>query len=435
MKRFKNRLNLLIFSVLVSFSCFSQLIERRCATAEIEKQRLQKNIEYSKKRTAFNQSINQYLVHKRASNSRKSAINELIRIPVVVHVIHNNLTNTIGGSKNSNISAEQIKSQIEVLNEDYRKKPNSPGFNSNPIGVDMDIEFFLAELDPDGNPTTGITRTFNEKSTFDPFNNDDQALLSELSYWPSDCYLNIWTTALSNNYLGFSQFPSAPNFDGLDTESDEKVDGVYIDFKYFGRKTGAISSKYYKFGRTTTHEIGHWLGLIHTWGDENCGDDYVDDTPESEGPNLTVVCTELFSRCSGTRTRNMIENYLDYTVDSCMNVFTIGQKERVKAVFELSPRRKKLVECVTSLPESEQLDLQITPNPVTDYLKGNLLLKGTADAEIIVFDRIGNEIARQFFQDKRSFVFSIPIYDLPRGVYLIKAIAQGQTVTKRILLN
>ena len=289
-----------------------------------------------------------------------------------------------------------------------------------------------AETDPDGNSTNGITRNFSDKQTFDPFSDSDQLLLSGLSYWPSDCYLNIWTAFLANNYLGFSQFPAAPDFDGLDTEVDEKVDGVFIDYRYFGRNTDVITSKYYKFGRTTTHEIGHWLGLIHTWGDEDCGDDYVGDTPIANGPNLTVFCNEKFSNCNGVRTRNMIENYMDYTIDSCMNVFTVGQMERVNAVFEASPSRKKLIECTTKLPESEIIDLQITPNPAIGSIKGNLLFKGESDAEIAIFDLKGNEIDRQNFTKKRSFKFSYPIHSLPRGIYIIYARVQGQQTSKRI---
>jgi Pregnancy-associated plasma protein-A len=316
MKRFKNRIVLIRVGSLLGNISFAQDEIRRCASAEYEKVLLSRNIDYVKKKQAFNQLIQQCIAVNRASNSgRKSAITDLIKIPIVVHVIHNNTSNTIGGARNANISDEQIKSQIEVLNEDYRRKINTRGFNNSSIGTDMNIEFYLADIDPKGNPSNGIVRKFVEKQSFDPFSDEDQMELSNLSYWPSDCYLNIWTTTLSNNYLGFSQFPTA-KLDGLadpieDSDLTAKVDGVFIDYKFFGKDSQAITSKYYKFGRTTTHEVGHWLGLIHTWGDEDCGDDYVEDTPEAQGPNLTVICAEKFSTCSGFRTRNMIENYMD----------------------------------------------------------------------------------------------------------------------------
>jgi Pregnancy-associated plasma protein-A len=352
---------------------------------------------------------------------------------VVVHIVHNDESSIIGNKNSSNISFDQIKSQIDILNEDYRRKPNTMGFNSNPIGADMNIEFYLADIDPNGKPTNGINRVFDKQSSFDPFDEADQLKISKLSYWPSDCYFNIWTTTLSNNYLGYSQFPSANGIDGLGEEVDEKLDGVYIDYRYFGRKSSPITSKYYKLGRTTTHEVGHWLGLIHTWGDENCGDDYVKDTPAAENSNLTLVCADKYSTCSGSRTKNMIENYMDYTIDSCMNTFTIGQRERVNIVFELSTRRKKLIECSTRLPESDNIKLEIVPNPIVGDLKGKLLFKGNTKAEILLFDRRGNLLERQIFLDRKSFLFTIPFNNLPKGIYIVKAIANGQSTSQRIL--
>lgn len=441
MKRFKNRIVLILIGILLVNISFAQDEIRRCASADYEKILMSRNIDYAKKRQAFNQTIQQCIAVNRASNSgRKSAITELIKIPIVVHVVHNNTSNTIGGARNGNISDEQIKSQIEVLNEDYRRKTNTRGFNNNSIGTDMNIEFYLADIDPNGNPSNGIVRKFVEKQSFDPFSDADQMELSNLSYWPSDCYLNIWTTTLSNNYLGFSQFPTA-KLDGLadpieDTDITAKVDGVFIDFKFFGKESQAITSKYYKFGRTTTHEVGHWLGLIHTWGDEDCGDDYVEDTPEAQGPNLTVVCNEKFSSCSGFRTRNMIENYMDYTIDSCMNIFTIGQMERVNAVFEMSPRRKKLLECVTRLPESEVIEIKIKGNPVEDFLKADILFKGVANGELSIYDLRGNQVFTALFNDKRSFPVSIPITNLfPPGNYILQVNINGQTAIKRIFIN
>jgi predicted Zn-dependent protease len=433
MKKYRNRLcKILIINALFVFNCFSQLSFVKCASGEIEKLKCLKNKDYAQNRAKFNANLNELIAKNRNSKARGSNITTIIRIPVVVHVIHNNESNFIGGKNNPNITNEQIISQIEVLNEDYRRKPNTLGFNSNPLGTDMEIEFYLANIDPNGKATTGINRIFDSQKDFDPFSDNDQKRMSTLSYWPSDCYLNIWTTSLANQYLGYSQFPSAPNFAGLEEEIDEKLDGVYIDYRYFGRKAIPIVSKYYKLGRTTTHEVGHWLGLIHIWGDENCGDDYVDDTPTAQFSNLTFFCDDKFSNCNGTRSRNMIENYMDYTVDSCMNIFTKGQKARVNAVFELSPRRKKLIECTTKLPESEKLDLQISPNPVEgDVLKAKLLFKGTTDMKVAIFNFRGNLIDEKLFTNKSSFIFSFPLNGLPEGLYIVKAIGQGQSISKR----
>jgi Pregnancy-associated plasma protein-A/Secretion system C-terminal sorting domain len=411
----------------------AQLVEKRCVSYEVNRKKCLNDVDYAKRQTNFKSKINQYLATN--SKNKRTSINELIRIPIAVHVIHNSTSNLIGGKNNPNISEEQIKSQIDVLNEDYRRKSGTLGFNSNPIGADMNIEFYLADNDPDGNNTNGITRTFSTKTSFDPFSDSDQQLMSDLAYWPSECYLNIWIVSLQNNYLGYSQFPSAPNFDGLDEISNDKLDGLYIDYRYFGRNSAAITSKYYKYGRTTTHEIGHWLGLIHTWGDEDCGDDYCADTPQANGPNLTIFCKDIFSNCTGKSTKNMIENYLDYTIDSCMNTFTIDQMARVRAVFELSPLRKKLVECSTRLPESENLQVEINPNPATENLTGKIFVKGATNVDIAIFDLYGKEIDRKVFENKRSFNFTIPINNYPQGLYIVNVIAQGQRISKRILVS
>jgi hypothetical protein len=437
MKKCRNRVfKLLVINTLMVFSCFSQIVEKRCATGEFEKIKCVHDKKYAVRRLQFNQKISQQILAQQRPNAKKSGIQELLRIPVVVHVIHNDITNKIGGSSNANISAEQITSQIEVLNEDYRRKANTFGFNTNPIGVDMNIEFYLADIDPNGKPTTGINRVYSERKSYDPFSEDDQRAMSALSYWPSDSYLNIWTTTLANNYLGYAQFPTAPDFEGLlEDEQDANIDGVYIDYKFFGRKASTITSRVYKYGRTTTHEVGHWLGLIHIWGDEDCGDDYVADTPRAQNSNLTLFCNEKFSTCNGPRTRNMIENYMDYTIDSCMNIFTIGQRERVEKVFEISPRRKKLKESTIRLPESTNLALDVFPNPAIDVVKGNVLFTGRSDAEIQVFDPKGNMIDKQFFVNKRSFSFSIDATTWIKQTYLLKVITQDQTVIKRIVVE
>jgi Pregnancy-associated plasma protein-A len=440
MKRYRNSFFLIFSICLLANFLFAQNDLKRCATAEYEKKVLSQKKDYLKRKSAFNNSIQQCIANNRAANNGKIlAIAEVIKIPVVVHIIHNNLKGEIGGVRNANITDEQIKSQIEVLNEDYRRKPNTRGFNTNSAGTDMNIEFYLAEVDPDGNLTTGIIRKYSEKQNFDPFSEEDQFELSNLSNWPSDCYLNIWTTTLANNYLGFSQFPTA-KLDGLDdpetdTEQSAKIDGVYIDYRYFGKESTAITSKFYKYGRTATHEVGHWLGLIHTWGDDDCGDDYVADTPQAENANLTTVCREKFSNCTGFSTRNMIENYMDYTIDSCMNIFTKGQMERVNAVFEMSPRRKKLLECVTKLPESETIDIKIKGNPISDNLKADILFKGEANVQISLTNYMGLKVFDTTFKDKRSFPISIPVNNLLPGVYILQVIVNGQKETTRIVVN
>ncbi|WP_207509966.1 M43 family zinc metalloprotease [Telluribacter humicola] len=368
--------------------------------------------------------------------TRKGA-DEVIQIPVVVHVIHDQAETSIGGANNPNITAEQIKSQIEVLNEDYRRKPGTPGSNDDPLGTDTGIEFYLADYDPDGRVTDGITRTrYTTKTSFNPFT-DDQ-LLADLVYWPSDKYLNIWVCRLSNNYLGIAQFPSVEGIPGLDDSNEEftMTDGVIIDFRFFGRKTGAITSRIYNTGRTTTHEVGHWLGLIHTWGDVDCGTDYCDDTPPTKEPNQTTNCNDKFSNCTGVTTRNMIENYMDYSPDSCMHIFTKCQAERMRAVLAVSPRRARLVEYAKlgRLEPSERLVMELFPNPVSTQLQANIRFTDYQDITVTIYDTRGLIVEQTTYQDVWSRRINVDVRNYTPGIYYLKATVNNESVVNRFVV-
>ena len=301
-------------SLLLHFSSFAQKT-RFCANVAFDSIARISHPELLLRKIRYEQALE---VHMQGQKNFRVAA-EIIRIPVVVHIIHNQANGAIAGT---NISDEQVFSQIKVLNEDYRRKVGTMGFNSNPIGADTEIEFFLASIDPDGKPSSGITRSFNLKQTYNVTNDNDRQIMSSLSYWDSNKYLNIWVAPLGSGFIGYGEFPFAESIEGLDSEATENLDGVYIDYTTFGRKIGTNTKGLYSFGRTATHEIGHWLGLYHPWGDERCGTDYVADTPQSTGPNSTAFCRDIFSTCAGVRTRNLIEDYMDYTPDSCMNIFT-----------------------------------------------------------------------------------------------------------------
>jgi hypothetical protein len=178
----------------------------RCATDELERIKIERSPSYRTGQVRSESLIQQYITRNKAN--LRTAADEVIRIPVVVHVIHSQVDNRIGGADNSNISDEQVRSQITVLNEDYRRKPGTNGFNSNPVGADTQIEFELAQYDPDGRKINGITRTYSKTSRFSPVADDD--LLAGIISWPSDKYLNIWVCTLNSGYLGVAQLPSNP---------------------------------------------------------------------------------------------------------------------------------------------------------------------------------------------------------------------------------
>ncbi|HEX5171378.1 MAG TPA: M43 family zinc metalloprotease [Cyclobacteriaceae bacterium] len=265
------------------------------------------------------------------------------QIPVVVHVIHNG--EAIGAG--SNISDEQILSQIDVLNNDYKRlnadAANTPG-EFLPVAGSLDIEFVMAKRTPEGLATTGIVRVQGTKTSWSI---NDNYELKSLSYWPAEEYLNIWVTTLTTSYVGFAQFPVS-NLPGLENSSNNRLtDGVVIDYSAFGTiDVGSFDlDPQFNKGRTTTHEVGHFLGLRHIWGDDEdesdkcLGTDYVDDTPNQQ-VNTSGCPTTTRTSCGSN---DMYMNYLDYTNDACMNLFTQGQIGRMIAVLENSPRRVSLL--------------------------------------------------------------------------------------------
>ncbi|NRA97122.1 MAG: zinc metalloprotease, partial [Planctomycetes bacterium] len=230
-----------------------------------------------------------------------------------VHVVYRTAT--------QNISTAQVQSQIDVLNEDFRRRTNSNASATlsqfQGLAADTEIAFCLANQDPQGNPHSGITRTSTLISSFSNNDNVKFAATGGHDAWPASQYLNIWVCDLGGGLFGYAQFPGGP----------ANTDGVVNDYAYFGR----IGTATYPFhlGRTCTHEVGHYLNLRHIWGDGGCGvDDLVADTPLSDAANYG--CPLSHSSCGSL---DMVQNYMDYTDDSCMNIFTAGQKSRMRAQF------------------------------------------------------------------------------------------------------
>lgn len=403
-----------------------------CANAASDSIRLQKDPSRAIKKLRFEQAL-QNKQRSGIAQSRLAADDEVIRIPVVVHVIHDQVDGAINGT---NIPDEQIFSQIKVLNEDYRRKAGTMGFNNSPIGADTKIEFFLASKDPDGSPSSGITRHYNSATDYNLLNDNDRMILSRLSYWDSNKYLNIWVTAFRDPYIGFAEFPYAETIDGLTDEVPEELDGAFIDYRVFGKKTGTNTSGLYSFGRTTTHEVGHWLGLIHTWGDEYCGTDFVEDTPQASSSNNTKFCEDIFSSCKGIPTRNLIEDYMDYSPDSCMNIFTEGQKQRMRAVLDLSQRRKRVVNYAKfQLPPSNTLAITLIPNPTAkDNVKVQVLLPDFQNFTISLIDVKGRKVYTETFKDYPSTVVTLKTQDLSAGTYLVNVVSGPERTIKRLAI-
>ncbi|MBL6446788.1 choice-of-anchor J domain-containing protein [Fulvivirga sp. 29W222] len=329
---------LLCIATCIPFRIYAQ----RCATVEYQKLR-QEKYPYLESETNFESWLKRKIEERKTARANGVTREEatVYTIPVVVHVIHNGEPLGVG----INIPDDQIISQIEVLTEDFRRTnadaSNTPAMFL-PVAADIELEFTLAKRDPEGLATSGITRINGERSQWSLTDNYE---LKSLSLWPPEDYLNIWVTDLSGSYLGYAQFPTTGLLAGLDAASESKfTDGVVIDYRAFGSEdkyppANVINS--YNLGRTTTHEVGHFFGLRHIWGDDSGGcslSDYVDDTPNQGGSTNGCPGTNPES-CSST---DMIQNYMDYTDDACMNIFTNGQKARIRTILDNSPRRASL---------------------------------------------------------------------------------------------
>ncbi|KQT15327.1 hypothetical protein ASG31_15480 [Chryseobacterium sp. Leaf404] len=279
------------------------------------------------------------LIEKERNN--KSQSGNIVTIPVVVHVIH--AGQAYGAAPN--IVDEQVQSQITVMNQDFRRIAGTPGFNSNPVGADTQIQFALAKVDPNGNPTNGINRVNLCQTSWSQA--QINAFVKPETIWDPTQYMNMWSVQFSSSgLLGYAQFPSNSNLAGLNASGGEAyTDGVVANYSTFGSTdfntngTFLLNAPYDK-GRTMTHEVGHFLGLRHIWGDATCGDDFCADTPTAHTSNYT--CNPSIPSCTVPTVFEMVQNYMDYTNDTCMNIYTVNQKDRISAVMNNSPRRLEL---------------------------------------------------------------------------------------------
>ena len=284
----------------------------RCGTTQYMEMMIQQDPSIKDRMEQLEQMTNQWIEQNAGVKSPQEIF---LTIPVVVHVVWN--------TSSENIPDEQIFSQIDVLNEDFRRL-NEDTINTPEmflgVAADVEIEFCMAGTDPDGNPTNGITRTETTISSFPVGNTMKFASSGGQDAWPTDQYLNIWICDIESGILGFSPYPGG----------SPSTDGIVVDYQNFGYNSPGGGS--YNLGRTATHEIGHWLNLIHIWGDDGggcVGTDYVSDTP-NQGSEY-YGCPSFPQTSCGSE--DMFQNYMDYTDDDCMNIFTSGQKNRMQAAI------------------------------------------------------------------------------------------------------
>ena len=404
--KIKYCLILLLYLPIKSFSQYSG-----CLTDSINKNN-NRNLFKSK------QFANEVAKYQNSKNVTSALIKT---IPVVIHIIHQN------GPEN--ISDAQVISQIDVLNTDFRRF-NSDTANTNPVflGVtaDMEISFCLATIDPTGNPTNGIVRVLSSINT--------PSQLINLFGWDNKKYLNIYVSA---NVGAFSSFPWSP----------DSLDGIFVTHGRFGTIGTAgteLFAEFSKFGRTTTHEVGHYLGLYHTF-DAACGTtvagDSVSDTPMADMRWVMSTCLgQSLNTCIDIPDLpDQVDNYMDYNIDSCMNMFSMGQKTRVIATLntyrQILWSDSNLIETGCNSATSinnfyRPNELFVFPNPAKDKL--NLKWNGANDISVVIYNLIGQELSSIFITKQNA---TIDIANLPGGLYFLKITDENKIGIKKIIVD
>ncbi|MBI5914030.1 MAG: T9SS type A sorting domain-containing protein [Bacteroidetes bacterium] len=345
----------------------------------------------------------------------------VVTIPVVVHVVWNTAA--------ENISNEQILSQIDVLNEDYSAQnveiPNVPAVFQ-PLIADVEFQFCLAQKDPDGNPTTGITRTFTSNSIgIGGTVNIHHSSMGGHDAWNPDKYLNIWVAKFAGGLGGVASFPG-------EGPADEQ--GVEINFLQFGN-FGTVAPPYH-LGRTCTHEIGHYFNLEHLWGPNfnSCcdEDDGVADTPNSCENYLSQCPTHPTFSCTQP---DMFMNFMNYTDDACMAMFSKGQKERM--LVALNTFRPGLLDsdACSSVGVGEQVassELVIFQNPADEMLGFEIKTDEIGDWQVTLTSAIGQKVFEKNIPSNHIWQEGCDF--LPSGIYFL-AVKQGDAVlVKRVVI-
>lgn len=297
------------------------MAQRKCGSAEHYHEMLQNNPSFAQQRQLIETQTANY------ENNPSSHKRAVVTIPVVFHVVYNTTV--------QNVTDAQIQSQLTVLNADFRKLNTDisllpAAFTG--LAADCEIQFCLAQQDPAGLATTGIVRKSTTTTSFSTNDGVKYTAQGGDNIWDRNKYLNIWVCNLSGGVLGYAQFPGGP----------AATDGVVITYTALGTM-GTAASPYNK-GRTATHEVGHWLNLYHIWGDDGTactGDDLVADTPNQADENYGCPTFPQIS-CSNGPNGDLFMNYMDYTNDACMYMFTTGQKTRLSALFAAGGSRASL---------------------------------------------------------------------------------------------
>ncbi len=397
---------------------------QQCNTGNIRLANIQKNPSILKNIQAINLHTERWIQANKGSINLRS----VETLPVVVHIIWRDDT--------ENISDEQVLSQIAVLNEDFRKLNTNFANTPEPfqkVAADVEFEFCLASEDPNGNITNGITRTRTSKDNIGEGEDWFSNATGGKDAWDINRYINIWVCDIGDDgTLGFATPPG--------TAEPPESDGLVIGHQYFGTTGTTTSSFPNHLGRTTTHEMGHYFNLEHLWGpgDGGCGeDDFVEDTPLQDFDNAECPSFPQYDNCTDSGDGVMFSNYMDYTDDDCMSMFSNGQKLRMLAALE-GPRASLLgsSNCAQTTSffskTADEPTINIYPNPASQYFEVTLNIPTSKTSkEFRLLNFSGIEVWKGKIENRGK----IDLSGISNGLYFLNNIAFPQLRTKVIILK
>lgn len=396
---------------------------KNCGSYEYNQNQLNKYPQYRSVREDIEKFTQNYTLEENRT---------VVTIPVVFHVVYN--------TNDQNISDAQIMTQIDVLNKDFNRLNADTGSTPGPfksLAANVQVQFCLAQRDPNNNATNGITRTMTSITSFTA---EDTSIyytsLGGYDIWDRNKYLNIYVCNLAGTLLGYAQFPGM----------NPATDGVVIGYTYLGT-IGTVQPPN-NLGRTATHEVGHWLNLFHIWGDEPaCAqDDEVLDTPLQGTESSGCPTFPMTDACSPNAPGIMFMNYMDYSDDNCMNMFSIGQSTRMNAALS-GPRASLMTSngCASvginqigsEIPEKFALS-QNYPNPFNPSTNIRFEIPANVKGTVLltVFDAAGKTVGVLVNDELTPGIYEYTFSGshLGSGVYFYSLRTDNFSETKKMLL-
>lgn len=343
----------------------------------------------------------------------------VVTIPVVVHILYY--------EDEENVSDADVIKQIDILNRDFRRRNADTSETPSvwrALAADMEIEFCLAKRDTLGRPTNGITRYNTYVTSFNSWNRVKRPDIGGVKNWNPRKYLNIWVANLTPQINGHGTYPTVLN-------SSPNEDGIVINYRNFSHKSAQI------LGRIAVHEVGHWLNLVHVFGDTSATycearTDFVSDTPPQLAATYGCPLYPKRDECSPVDNGNMYMNYMDYTNDNCLNMFTKGQKARAWAALNLF--RPDILKSDACSPPTPTDDVSLPPFSLSPNPSNSGIFKidfAEIGADLTVLNIYGQVVLHKKNISETEWV---DLSAQPAGLYFFNLKKQGKSVIQKAII-